>query len=55
MTPQETGPDLPVSVQEAPAETWVGCDLLQGLGALSVPVCARDLLKEVPLSSSPPP
>ena len=27
MTPQETDPDLPVSVQESPAEAWVnsGC------------------------------
>ena len=24
MTPQETEPDLPVSVQETPAEAWVG-------------------------------
>ena len=24
MTPQETDPDLPVSVQESPAEMWLG-------------------------------
>ena len=32
MTPQETDPDLPVSVQESPAEAWVGGGLLQGRG-----------------------
>ena len=32
MTPQETNPDLPVSVQESPAEAWVGGGLLQGQG-----------------------
>ena len=32
VTPQETDPDLPVSVQESPAETWVGSGLLQCLG-----------------------
>ena len=30
VTPQETGTDFPVSVQESPAEAWVGSDLLQG-------------------------
>ena len=29
MTPQETDPDLPVCVQESPAEVWVGDGLLQ--------------------------
>ena len=29
---QETDPDLPVSVQESPAEAWVGSGLLQGEG-----------------------
>ena len=29
---QETDPDLPVSVQESPAEAWVGVGLLQGWG-----------------------
>ena len=33
-TPQETDPDLPVSVQKSPAEAWVGSGLLQGEGAL---------------------
>ena len=31
MTPQETDPDLPVSVQES-LEVWVGSGLLQGWG-----------------------
>ena len=31
-TPQETDPDLPVSVQESPAEARVGGGLLQGWG-----------------------
>ena len=42
MTPQETNPDLPVSVQEPAAEAWVSGDLVQGLGVLHVAV-----LKEV--------
>ena len=32
MSPQETDPDLPMSVQESPAEAWVGSGLLQGQG-----------------------
>ena len=32
VTPQETDPDLPLSVQESPAEAWVGSGLLQGWG-----------------------
>ena len=28
-TPQETGPDLPMSVQESLVEAWVGGGLLQ--------------------------
>ena len=32
MTPQETDPDLPLSVQESPVELWVSCGLLQGQG-----------------------
>ena len=38
MTPQETDPDLPVSVQEPLAEAWVNGGLLQGWGH-SVPQC----------------
>ena len=30
MTPQETDPDLPMSVQESLAEVWIGSGLLQG-------------------------
>ena len=37
MAPQETDPDLPVSIQDSPAEAWVG----------GVAVHAWDLLKEV--------
>ena len=29
---QETDPDMPMSVQETPAEVWVGGGLLQGWG-----------------------
>ena len=32
MTPKETDRDLPMSVQESPAESWVGSDLLEGRG-----------------------
>ena len=49
VTPQDTDPDFLVSVQESPAEAWVGGDLLQGHGTecSSAAVCAWDLLKEV--------
>ena len=46
MTQKETDLDLPVSVQESPAEAWFSGGLLQGVGALSVAVHAWDLLKE---------
>ena len=45
VTPQETDPDLPRSVQESPAEAWVDGGLLQV--ALSVAVHTWDLLKKV--------
>ena len=32
VSPQETEPDLPVSVQESPAEAWADSGLLQGQG-----------------------
>ena len=32
VSPQETEPDLPVSVQESLAEVWVNSGLLQGQG-----------------------
>ena len=45
VTPQETDPDLPMSVQESPAEVWVGvaCCRVGGTECRSV----WDLLKEV--------
>ena len=45
VTPQETDPDLPMSVQASLEEAWVSSGLLQGWG------CARDLLKEVAIVS----
>ena len=42
--PKKSEPDLPVSVQESPHELVVACCRV---GALSVAVPARDLLKEV--------
>ena len=30
MAPQETDPDLPMSVQESPAQVWVSGSLVQG-------------------------
>ena len=45
VTPQETDPDLPRSVQEPLGEAWVGGGLLQGPEHLVV--CTWDLLKEV--------
>ena len=32
VTPKQTDPDLPVSVQESLEEAWVGGGLLQGWG-----------------------
>ena len=32
VTPQETDPDLPISVKESLAEVWVSSGLLQGWG-----------------------
>ena len=32
MTPQETGPDLPVSIWESPVEVWVSSGLSWGQG-----------------------
>ena len=46
VTPQETDPDVPMSVQESlrgVGQPWPAA----GLGALSAAVHARDLLKEV--------
>ena len=41
MTPQETDPYLPVSVQESLAEVWLSDDLLQGQGH-EVQQCVHD-------------
>ena len=51
VTPQKTDPDLPVSVQESPAEAWVGGDLLQGQGQLNMTVDKQDFLKEVTITA----
>ena len=48
-TPQETDPNLPVSVQEFLVKLWVGSGLMQDW-ALSAAVCAWGLLKEVTIS-----
>ena len=43
MTPQETDPDLPLSVQESPVGAWVGSGLLQGQGTKCSSVCTGSL------------
>ena len=54
MTPPETDPDLPVSVQESGG--GVGQQRsATGLGTFSAAVCAWEILKEVTLSLLPPP
>ena len=37
--PQENDPDFPISVQESPAEAWVGGGLLQGQGTEGSSAC----------------
>ena len=54
MTAQETEPDLSMSVEASPGEVQVNGGLCR-VGAVSAAVHAWDLLKEVPLSSLPPP
>ena len=39
MTPQETDPDLPVSVEESPVEAWIWGGLLQGRGTECSSAC----------------
>ena len=39
MTPQENAPGLPVSVQESPAEVWVGDGLLQSWSTMYSSAC----------------
>ena len=46
MSPRETHPDLPVSVQESRPDAWVSSGQLQVWGQ-SVALRAWDLLKEV--------
>ena len=41
MTPPETDPDMPVSVQEAPAEAWIGSGPLQGRSTECSSACIR--------------
>ena len=43
VTPQETDPDLPASVQESLVEAWVGVGLLQGQGTEYSSVSTRPL------------
>ena len=43
VTPQETDPDLPVSVQEFPVEMWVSGGLLQGWGHSCSSACMGPL------------
>ena len=47
MIPQETDPDLPVSVQESPAEVWVSGGLLQGWEHRGLQFLYWNLLKEI--------
>ena len=51
MSPQETDPDLPMSVQDALAEACIGGGLLKGCYTLIAAVCEWDLLKRSPIST----
>ena len=53
MTPQETEPDLPVSVQESLAEAWADSGLLQGQGHQKAEQ-AQVLGKEAPITTITP-
>ena len=55
VTPQETEPDLSMSVQESAAEVWVGGGLLQGLGHWVQQYLHGTFWRRWPLSSLPPP
>ena len=46
LNPQETDPDISVSVQESPVEAWVSSGLLQ-VEVTECSRCAQDLLKGV--------
>ena len=54
-TPQEPGPDLPVSVQESPEEAWLGSALLRGWGHRVEHCLLGTFSRRSSLSSSPPP
>ena len=48
VTPRETDPELPVTVQESLMEAWVSMGgTAAGWGALNAAVCVWNLLKEV--------
>ena len=47
VTPQETHPDLPLSVQDSPAGAWVGGDLCRVGGTECGSAYAQDVLEEV--------
>ena len=46
LNPQETDPDISVSVQESPVEAWVSSGLLQ-VEVTECSRCAQELLKGV--------
>ena len=46
MTPQETDPDLPLTIQESLLEAWVGGGQLQGRGT-ECSIACMGILKEV--------
>ena len=52
--PQKIYPDLPVSVQESPAEAWVSSGLLQGQGHWVRQCVPGTFWRGSPLSSLPP-
>ena len=54
-TLQEIDPDLPVTVQESLAQTWVCSSLLQGQGNWGQKYMHRMFWRRSPLSSLPPP
>ena len=55
VTLQETDPDLPVSVQESPAEVWICVGLLQVWGHWVRHCMHKTFWRRSPLSSLPPP
>ena len=55
VTPQETDPDLSLSVQESWVEAYVSSGLLQGLGHWVWQLVHETFWRRSPLSSLPPP